>query len=247
MKNIYDNSFFFKEYKKTRAQQINANNVLENPIMKEMLPNVFDKTILDLGCGDGNMDKYFISKGAKKVVAVDLSKKMIAEAKRINKSSNIEYLNLDMEDLSSVNETFDIVYSSLAFHYVENFDKLIKQIYNLLKPNGVLIFSQENPLKTALVYSGKEQKNKVEINGKRYQLLSDYLNEGERNKIWNKTEVTKFHRSFATIISTLINNNFNLLEIKDSIPTSEALAISDKYKSEFDCPNFLFIKAKKYE
>ena len=51
MKNVYDNSVFFEEYQTMRANKINANTLIENPIMKEMLPDLKEKTILDLGCG----------------------------------------------------------------------------------------------------------------------------------------------------------------------------------------------------
>lgn len=82
MKNIYDDDFFFKQYKNLRTQKINANKVLENPIIKSMLPPLQGKTILDLGCGDGNMTKYFIAMGAKKVVGIDVSKKNDSGSKK---------------------------------------------------------------------------------------------------------------------------------------------------------------------
>ena len=37
-----------------------------------------------------------------------------------------------MEDISKIEGKFDIVFSSLAFHYVKDYDKLTKDIYNLL-------------------------------------------------------------------------------------------------------------------
>lgn len=244
MKNVYDDESFFKQYKELRSQNINANKILENPMIKLMLPQIQGKKILDLGCGDGNMDKYFVYMGAEKVVALDISKKMINEAKKINKDERIEYYNIDMEDLSYIDEKFDIVYSSLAFHYVEDFNKLISEIARLLNPNGILLFSQENPLKTALTFSTKEQKNKVEINGKRYYLISDYQNEGVREKLWYHAIVTKYHRTFSTIINTLISNNFNILEVRDSNLLKPADENTEKYLSEIDCPDFLFVKAQ---
>lgn len=244
MKNVYDNEGFFRQYKELRSQTINANKILENPMIKLMLPHIQGKSILDLGCGDGNMDKYFVYMGAKKVVGLDISKKMINEAEKINKDERIEYYNIDMEDLSYIDEKFDIVYSSLAFHYVKEFNKLISEIARLLKPNGILLFSQENPLKTALTFSTKEQKNKVEINGKRYYLISDYQNEGVREKLWYNATVTKYHRTFATIINTLISHNFNILEVRDSNLLKPVDESTEKYTSEIDCPNFLFVKAQ---
>lgn len=68
MKNVYDNAGFFNEYNSMRNQEINANNLIEIPIMKNILPSVKGKSVLDLGCGCGDMDNFFVENGAKKLL-----------------------------------------------------------------------------------------------------------------------------------------------------------------------------------
>ena len=245
MKNVYDNSVFFEEYQSMRTNKINANNLIEIPIMKEMLPDLKDKTILDLGCGAGDMDKYFIEMGAKQVLATDISTNMINIANTVNGNKKIEFKVLKMEDLEIINQKFDIVYSSLAFHYIEDFNKLLKNIHNLLNPNGILIFSQESPINMATSKTEDNKQNKIEINGKQYHLLSGYCQEGERQVWWNDTLVTKYHRTYATLVNSLIKNNFEIIEIKDSYASDEAVALCPKYIHQIDKPYFTFIKATK--
>lgn len=55
---------------------------------------------------------------------------------------------MPMEEISQLKEQFDVVISSLAFHYVEDFDGVIRNVYEMLDENGLFIFSQENPLCT---------------------------------------------------------------------------------------------------
>jgi len=208
-----------------------------------MLPNLKDKTILDLGCGAGYMSRYFIENGASKVVACDISQNMIDLAKKED-CKNIYYKVLPMEDISSINEKFDIVFSSLAFHYVKDFDKLISDISNLLKPNGILVFSQENPIATAIVYPSTKEKH-IEIDGKRYYLLSNYKNAGKRVVDWFDSEVIKYHRNFEIIINTLINNNLEIKEIKEPSADENAIKLKPKLKYQYDRPYFLFVKALK--
>lgn len=245
MKNVYDNPVFFNEYQSMRSEEINANNLLEVPIIKNMLPLLKGKSILDLGCGCGDMDKYFISKGAKKVVATDISINMINNAKEINNDKKIDYLILKMENISSIEEQFDIVYSSLAFHYIKDFNKLLSDINHLLKPGGILIFSQESPINTATTIEDNSIDNKVEINGKRYYLLHNYCKEGMRKTFWNNTFVTKYHRSYATIVNSLIKNNFNIIDITDSFANKDVIKLCEKFKYQIDKPYFTFIKASK--
>ena len=80
--NIYDNEIFFAGYKKIRENQVNANNLFEIPALFSMMPNLKDKTILDLGCGFGEHCKGFVESGAKKVIGIDISEKMLEIAKQ---------------------------------------------------------------------------------------------------------------------------------------------------------------------
>lgn len=245
MKNVYDNANFFNEYQSMREQEINANNLIEIPAMKKLLPPLRGKTILDLGCGCGDMDDYFIKKGAKRVVATDISENMINEAKKKHFSKKINFKVLKMEKISSIDEKFDIVYSSLAFHYIKDFNRLIKNIYNLLNPNGILVFSQESPLVTSPIFIGENFEKRITVNGKTYNLLSDYCNEGERNNYWNDIPVTKYHRTFVTLFKTLLKNNFEILDVFDSYSTDEAIALCSKYARQKDKPYFIFFKVRK--
>lgn len=128
--NIYDNENFFKDYSTMRDNKVNANELIEIPTMKALLPNLKDKAILDLGCGAGGMAKYFIEQGAKYVLGLDISENMIHLAQNSISANNVEFKVMGMEELSSLNKKFDIVFSSLAFHYIKDFNKLINDIGN---------------------------------------------------------------------------------------------------------------------
>ena len=242
--NIYDNEKFYNDYIAMRETHLNANDLLEIPVMKELLPDLKGKTVLGLGCGYGEMSKYFIDHGATRVVACDISQNMLNLAEKVNHDKNIEYKLLSMEDMGSLDEKFDLIFSSLAFHYVEDFDKLIKDIYSHLNENGILLFSQEHPLATASKFLTKEQK-RTEINGKRYFLISDYNMIGKREVDWNVSGVIKYHRNFSTVFNILIKNGMEILAVEESTARPEAVEKVEKYIYQNDKPFFLFVKAKK--
>ena len=243
--NIYDNEKFYKEYREMREKGLNANELIEIPIIKDMLPDLRGKKVLDLGCGNGGMSKYFIEQGAESVLALDLSENMINEAREKNSDSKITYIVQGMENISKIDAKFDFVFSSLAFHYIEDFNKLLNDIYNLLNNDGILLYSQEHPIATCPKYH-KEMKSSIFIDDKRYYLVSDYNDNGERKLFWNVDGVIKYHRNHSSIINSLINNKFTILEERESMASKEAIKLNNKYENQIDRPYFLFIKAKKH-
>lgn len=143
---------------------------------------------------------------------------MIKIALDNNKDKKIKYKLMAMEDIDKLEEKFDVVISSLAIHYVKDYDKLIKDIYNLLNKDGILIFSIDHPLRIANKFEPLMKKNYTEINGKWFLLVSDYNREGVREKEWNGIMVKKYHRNFSSLINGLVNSGFKIDKILESLP-----------------------------
>lgn len=63
--NIYDNSTFFNKYRKMRIEKkgMSANDVIEIPTIRKIIPNLMNKKILELGCGFGDNCEFFLTKG----------------------------------------------------------------------------------------------------------------------------------------------------------------------------------------
>lgn len=243
MQNIYDNEIFFNGYSKIRENENNANNMFEKPALFSLLPTLKNKTVLDLGCGYGEHCVHFFEEGAKRVVGIDISQKMLAIAKAENAHQNILYLNMAMEDIGELQERFDIIVSSLAFHYVEDFQALIKNIYRLLNDSGVLVFSQEHPINTC--FSDGSRWTKDENGNKLFANISNYSVDGERESTWFVERVKKYHRTFSTIINTLIEAGFQIDKLIEPVPTPEILKENPDYKDLLHKPDFLLIKATK--
>ena len=136
--NIYDNQTFFEGYKKLRSNQYSANNVEEKPALFSLSPELTGKSVLDLGCGYGENCAEFKSLGASAVVGVDISEKMLAVA--IGEHPGIKFIHADMSDLSFIRDRYDVVFSSLALHYIEDFAAFVKGVYDVLTPGRYFIF-----------------------------------------------------------------------------------------------------------
>lgn len=241
--NIFDNPVFFNGYQRLRENAVNANNLFEIPALLSMMPDLKGKRVLDLGCGFGEHCKLFIDSGAEKVVGLDISLKMLEVARRENSDPKIEYVHMPMEDIAQISESFDVVVSSLALHYVEDFAGVVKNIYALLNTDGVFIFSQEHPMVTC--HSGGSRWTRDENGEKIHVNLSNYGIEGEREATWFVDHVKVYHRTFSTIVNTLLDAGFSIENMVEPLPTPELLERYPDYKDLLHKPDFLLLKVKK--
>ena len=239
--NIYDNQVFFDGYKKLRENAFSANNVEEKPALFSLAPDLLGKAVLDLGCGYGENCAEFKAMGASWILGVDISEKMLAVARE--EHPDIEYVRGDISDLSFVSGTFDVVFSSLAVHYIADFDALAGSVYGLLNDGGYFIFSQEHPLTTAPIpgASWTRDENGVAL----HYNLTDYGRSGKRTTRWFVDGVEKYHRSFSDIVNALCKAGFVLERMLEPVPSPEILEKDERRDKYFHKPNFLLIKARK--
>ena len=136
------------------------------------LPTHFAKikkgdTVIDLGSGAGN--DCFVARyetGTEgKVIGIDFTPIMIKKA-RINAEklgyNNVEFREGDIDDMPVCDNIADVIVSNCVLNLVPNKEKVIKEIYRVLKPGGhfsisdiVLVGDLPNALKEdAEMYAG---------------------------------------------------------------------------------------------
>ena len=242
--NIYDNETFFNEYRKLRERDINANNLFELPTLFSMMPDLNGKNVLDLGCGSGERCLDYLKLGALSVTGVDISEKMLDVARKEHGDPKITYINMAMEDIGSIDDTFDVVISSLALHYVEDFSGVAGNVYRLLNDGGIFLFSQEHPLATC--YSGSGDRWTRDENGRKIHVnIADYCVERRNDSTWFVEGVQRYHRMFSTIVNTLCDTGFRILKMAEPYPTEELVKKYPEYYDLYHKPDFLFVKAVK--
>jgi phosphoethanolamine N-methyltransferase len=113
---------------------------LERPEILSYLPAWEGKTVLDLPAGIGRFTSEFAPK-AEKVVAVDFCHHFLKENRKRNKDfGNIEYLCSDAMDLEFPPSSFDLIFTSWIFQYLEDEEviTLSERVASWLKPEGQL-------------------------------------------------------------------------------------------------------------
>ncbi|WP_259781093.1 class I SAM-dependent methyltransferase [Aestuariispira ectoiniformans] len=239
--NIYDDPTFFEGYSQLNRSVHGLAGAPEWPSIQAILPDLTDKKILDLGCGFGWFSRWARANGAGEVLGLDLSEKMIDRAKQETNDDEVEYQIADLDRVDLPEAVFDLVYSSLAFHYVEDFDDLVRRIYRTLRPQGHLVCTIEHPIFMAPVSPGWSEGKE----GVRIWPLNQYSVEGKRTTNWLADGVVKYHRTLGTTLNSLIHNGFRIEHLNEWSPSAEQLEEMPALEEEMDRPMMMIIKAQR--
>ena len=245
--NIYDNDTFFDNFSNLRNSEINFNDVIETPIINSMLPDLSGKKILDIGCGMGQHAMQYSKAGAASVLGIDISEKMLEYARTNNSAENITYCNLAFEDLDQIDGKFDLITSSLAFDYVQDFLLLLKRINVLLNEGGYLVFSMSHPISTAWdgVY---DRYTRTEDGVRLYANLHNYGIEGERRIKCVVNDYELYHRKVSTLINDMVSAGFIIEECQESTVPEEMLKEHpDMFDGVVHQPDFIFFRCRKQD
>ncbi len=159
------------------------------------------KAALDIGCGIGNSTAVLAKAfpGAR-VIGADNSADMLDSAKKNH--PDLEFIKLDAQnEIENIDKRFDIVFSNACIQWIPNHHKLLKDMFSLLNPGGVLAVQipqqRKHPVHTIMRSLAETEKWREKIKTKRiFYILSEeeYFDELARLtddfRMW---EVIYFH------------------------------------------------------
>ena len=166
---------------------------------------------------------------------------MLARARQTTSDKAITYERADLERLALPTGSFDLAYSSLALHYIENLGSLLDGVHRALVPGGRLVFSVEHPLYTAPSRPGWVEDG----SGYKTWPLDRYLEEGPRSTDWLAKGVIKQHRTIGTILNLLLERGFMLARVEEWGPTDAQIAAHPEWAVERQRPPFLLVSARR--
>jgi SAM-dependent methyltransferase len=241
--NIYDDPVFFAGYAALRDAERGLNAVLEQPALARLLPSsLMGLRILDLGCGFGDFARAARAQGAASVLGIDVSEKMLAEARRRTSDPAIRYEQAAIEALAVEPGAFDLAVSSLALHYVADYRTAVRTIAAALAPRGRFVFSVEHPMCTAMaVYEWQRDATGAEL----HWPVDRYGEEGRRDTRWFVDGVVKHHRTVASYVNGLVEAGLALARLEEPEADPAALAARPELALHRRRPPFLLLAADK--
>lgn len=105
------------------------------------------RDVLDAGCGEG-FGTALLAETARAVLAVDYSADAIAAARAAHARPNLEFRQLNLYDLPSLDRRFDLVTNFQVVEHLTEPTGFLRALGSVLRPDGVLMLTTPNRLTT---------------------------------------------------------------------------------------------------
>jgi len=99
-----------------------------------------DESVIDVGCGTGNLTKAILARmsPAGRITAIDISPRMIEEARRKISDARVEWRVADIVRLPFPDAAYDRVFCFAVWPHIGDAAAAAKEIARVLKPGGHL-------------------------------------------------------------------------------------------------------------
>lgn len=225
----------YEELAEAYAANINHkphNAYYDRPAVLSLLPELDTKVVLDAGCGPGAYAQVLGALGGR-VFSFDISPKMLGYARqRLGPGANLFRADLGFT-LPLPREAFDVIVCPLVLDYLPELLPVFKEYYRLLRPGGVLVFSQGHPF-ADFTYFGSQ----------------DYFATEQVGSEWRgfgiPVYVPTYRRPLSAIINPLLEAGFILQRLLEPLPTEQfRQADPEGYAELVRRPGFICLRAVK--
>jgi SAM-dependent methyltransferase len=164
---------------------------------------------------------------------------MTAAARRALRGRTAEIQHAGIEEFRFPPDTFDLIISRLALHYVADIESVLRSCAGCLAPGGRLVFTVVHPVITS------HQENDDQRAPRTSWLVDDYFSAGSRRRPWLGGTVTWHHRTVEDYVSAVVRSGFRLEALSECPPERSRF---DGDEAEFTrrlrVPLFLLLAAR---
>lgn len=232
---------------------------LNGPALKRMVGNVERKQMLEIGCGEGCLSRFFAKAGAE-VTAIDLSDALInaAEEEEEREQLGVKYFAADAANLDMLeHQSFDIAYCHMALEDIADHEGAIAEVSRVLKTGGRFIVVMEHPCFSVISLRGKMisgWQTRLRKDGSKeylYYRIEDYFRrrsytyEWKHDRLTSSFVTTGFHRTLSDYVNALTKHGLVVTRLDEPQLFEEGVRVHPPMKKHYRVPQSLVIEATK--
>lgn len=234
---FYDDPGVFERYQEPQQAVSDPTEVMEEPALLAELGSAEGLRVVDLGCGDAAIGRVLLDAGCRRYVGVDGSENMAQAARSTLDGTPGEVMQGDIEDFQAPPDTFDLVISRLALHYVDDLGRVLSTCRACLSPGGRVVFTVVHPVITS--HDARASTNELRTNW----VVDDYFVGGPRQQDWLGGTVVWHHRTIEDYVTELGRAGFALTALRECPPQRERFDDAGEFARRSRIPLFLLLAA----
>ncbi len=227
---------------------------IEWPCIKELLPDLNGKSVVDLGCGTGIFTFLLEKSDSSKLIGIDLSEEMlqIARDKAAASNSKSEFVLHDAATCCEViEEPVDFIFSSTTSHYIENLGQLFENVAKSLKVGGECIFSIIHPVYSAMYpvehadgsFPEDEEWNVRYLDKSMRAYIQPWL---EYNDAYENRLSKSYHHTMSDYMNAIVGAGLSIEKVCEPMAPEEWKETQPyRYEGFLETPVYMIIKMRK--
>jgi len=202
-----------------------------------LLGDLKGKRVLELGCGGAQCSIAFARQGAT-AIGVDFSAQQLAFARRLceREDVKVELRQGDLADLAFLRaDSIDVVFSANAFSFVDDLNRVFRQVHRVLKVSAPLVFSVPHPTYALLNDTLREP----------LQIRRSYFDKSPIEIERNGIVLTEYHHTVADIYMGLARSSYKVDLLIEPEPIPDGQRSSEWSPAYLSVPRTLIVRARK--
>ncbi|MCQ3807517.1 MAG: class I SAM-dependent methyltransferase [Acidimicrobiaceae bacterium] len=119
---------------------------VEPGLDRRLIGHASGRRILELGCGGGHAAVGLALRGARVTAIDDVTEITAGRELAIRHETTVEFHQTHLADLAFLTaDQIDLAFSVTALSFVEDLDRVVRQVHRVIKPGGHLLISLPHP------------------------------------------------------------------------------------------------------
>jgi SAM-dependent methyltransferase len=228
------------------------------PLLVELLSDAAPATVLDIGCGEGQLSRVAAGlPSVRRVTGVDPTSSQLVEAanrgqpeaagedgqgRRTAGPAGVHYARATATALPFPDKTFDAAFACLVFEHIEGTVDAIAEVGRVLRPGATFVLFMNHPL---LQVPGSGWVDD-DILGEQYWRIGPYLDENHSVEEVDKNVWIPFvHRPLSVYVNALVAAGLYLTKMIEPAPPAGFLEKAEEYRQAAAFPRLLVLRSEK--